>query len=367
MTSPLDNLIRPHLQGLQVYEPIEPPEVLAERLGIPVEKVIKLNGNENPYGPSPRVQEALQSYTDYHIYPDPLQRAVRDALAAYTGLDPSYIVAGSGCDEIIDLLLRLTLEPGDAVIDCVPTFGMYAFSTRVCGGTVVPVQRDADFQVDLAAVKAAIGERTKVIFLTSPNNPTGNLLPESIVQELLTMGILVVIDETYYEFSKHTFASWVLEHENLVVLRSLSKWAGLASLRIGYGLMSPTLASYLLTIKPPYNINGAAQVALITSLEDQETLLQRVEAILRERERLSIRLQQMPGIEARPSAGNFLLCQVTAKPAVQVYHELVQRGIFIRYFNTPRLQDHLRITIEKPEQSDALLAALEEILGHREG
>ena len=362
MTTTLDNLIRPHLKGLQVYEPIEPPEVLAQRLGILVEKIVKLNGNENPYGPSPRVKEALQAYREYHIYPDPFQRAMREALSAYTGLDSSHIVVGSGCDELIDLLLRLTLDPGDEVIDCVPTFGMYAFCTRVCGGTVVRVPRDADFQVDLAAVKAAVGNRTKVIFLTSPNNPPGNLLPESTLQELLDMGVLVVVDETYYEFSKHTFASWVPRYENLVVLRTLSKWAGLASLRIGYGLMAPSVASYLMAIKPPYNVNAAAQVALLASLEDKDTLLKRVDAILQERERLLARLRELPGLEPVSSAGNFLLCRVTAKPAAQVNRELVQRGIFIRYFDSPPLQDYLRITVGTSDQSDALLNALQEIL-----
>ncbi|MSQ40321.1 MAG: histidinol-phosphate transaminase [Dehalococcoidia bacterium] len=361
MTTPTDRLVRPHLQGLQVYEPIEPPEVLAQRLGIPVERIVKLNGNENPYGPSPRVQAALRDYQSYHIYPDPFQRAIRDALASYTGLDASNIVAGSGCDELIDLLLRLTLAPGDEVIDCVPTFGMYAFGTRVCGGRYVPVPRDQAFQVDVKAVKAAITPRTKVIFVCSPNNPTGNLPPEAAVEELLKSGVLVVVDETYYEFSRHTFVPWIARHDNLVVLRSFSKWAGLASLRVGYGLMAPALAAYLMAIKPPY-LSSAAQVALLASLEDKDTLLQRVDAIVRERERLFARLRQLPGMAPVPSAGNFLLCRVMGKPAAQVNQELVQRGIFIRYFDSGRLKEYLRITVGRPDQSDAVVSALQEIL-----
>ncbi len=363
MTTPIDNLVRPHLKGLQVYEPIEPPEVLAQRLGIPVERIVKLNGNENPYGPSPRVQAALRDYQSYHIYPDPFQRAIREALAAYTGVDPSGIVAGSGCDELIDLLLRLTLDPGDEVIDCVPTFGMYAFGTRVCGGRYVPVPRDQAFQVDVKAVKATITPRTKVIFVCSPNNPTGNLPPEAAVRELLGLGPLVVVDETYHEFSKHTFALWIARHENLVVLRTFSKWAGLASLRAGYGLMSPALAAYLMAVKPPYNVTSASQVALLTSLEDKALLLSRVDAIVRERERLFARLEKLPGMEPVPSAGNFLLCRVTSRPAAQVHQELVQRGIFIRYFDSGRLKEYLRITVGRPDQSDAVVSALQEILG----
>ncbi len=365
MTSTTDRLVRPHLRGLQVYEPIEPPEVLAQRLGIPVERIVKLNGNENPYGPSPRVQAALRDYRSYHIYPDPFQRAIREALSAYTGVDPSGIVAGSGCDELIDLLLRLTLDPGDEVIDCVPTFGMYAFGTRVCAGRYVPVPRDSAFQVDLKGIKAAVTPRTKVIFVCSPNNPTGNLPPEAAVKELLTLGPLVVVDETYFEFSKHTFAPWIVQHENLVVLRTLSKWAGLASLRIGYGLMAPALAAYLMAVKPPYNVTSASQVALLTSLEDKDTLLQRVEAILRERDRLAQRLRELPGLEPVPSAGNFLLVRVRARPAAQVHQELVQRGVFVRYFTSPPLQDYLRITVGRPQDTDAVLSALEAILGQR--
>jgi histidinol-phosphate aminotransferase len=364
MTSRFGNLVRMHLQDLEEYEPIEPPEVLARRLNIPVEDIVKLDGNENPYGPEPNLYNRLSSYTNYHIYPDPHQRIMRQALSDYTLVNPSNIVVGSGCDELIDLLLRLTLEPGDEVIDCIPTFGMYAFCTRVCGGSVVRVPRTDDFQVDLNAVIESIGNRTKVVFLTSPNNPTGNLVTEEILSGILDTGVLVVVDETYYEFSGHTFASLVSAHENLIVLRSMSKWAGLASLRIGYGIMSNRVASYLMAIKPPYNVNGAAQVALVSALENRAILLNRVEALVKERQWLSLQLAKFKAVQPLPSSGNFILCKFIGKSAHQVNQELIQRGIFTRHFNNQVLQDYLRITVPTRVQSDVLLNALGDIIAN---
>lgn len=362
MTSGFDNFVRLHLQELEEYQPIEPSDVLAQRLNIPVEDIIKLDGNENPYGPEPNVYGALSGYKNYHIYPDPAQRVMRQALSDYTLMNPSNIVVGSGCDELIDLLLRLTLEPGDEVIDCIPTFGMYSFSTRVCGGNVVSVPRTDDFQIDLNAVLESIGDRTKVIFLTSPNNPTGNLVPEHVLTGILDTGVLVIVDETYYEFSGQTFASLVPSHENLVVLRSMSKWAGLASLRIGYGIMSDKLRSYLMTIKPPYNVNGAAQVALVSALENRDILLSRVTTLVKERQWLSLQLSKFKAVQPLPSSGNFILCKFVGKPASQVHQELIQRGIFTRYFNTQVLQDYLRVTVPTRAQSDVLLNALADIM-----
>jgi histidinol-phosphate aminotransferase len=357
-TGDVTRLLRPDLLAMEGYEPIEPIDVLAEALGIPPERVVKLDGNENPYGPSPRALAALADARSYHIYPDPLQRKVRRALGAYLGVDEELIVAGAGSDELIDLVLRATLSPGDGVVNCVPTFGMYSFSTSVCGGRVFDVPRREDFTLDLPGIEEAVTQGARVIFIASPNNPTGNAVGLREVEALLDLGLLVVVDEAYVEFGGDSLASQVPEQERLVVLRTFSKWAGLAGLRAGYGVFPPALASLLLTIKSPYNLNVAAQVAVLASLEDLGVLRDRVAALVKERDRLYEELGRVPFLRPYSSQGNFLLCRVEGLEARWVRDRLAERGIFVRYFDTPLLRGHLRISVGLPEHTDSLLRAL---------
>ena len=270
-------------------------------------------------------------------------------------------MVGSGSDELIDLILRLFIEPGDKVINCVPTFGMYPFSTETCGGKVVDIPRDKSFAIDLAGVKRAINERTKVIFLASPNNPTGNTVLQPEILELVETGIVVVVDEAYYEFCGETAVPLVADYDNLIVLRTFSKWAGIAGLRVGYGVFPPKIAEHLMKIKPPYNVNVAAQVAAVETLKDRHYQQKTIEAILKERERLFSRLAEIKSLQPLPSKANFILCHVQTGEAAKIHHELQQRGIFIRYSNTPLLKDYLRISVGKPEQNDALIDTLKEI------
>jgi histidinol-phosphate aminotransferase len=364
-TGDVTSLLRHDLLAIEGYEPIEPIDVLAEALGIPPEQVVKLDGNENPYGPSPKALAALADARSYHIYPDPLQRKVRRALAAYVGVDEELIVAGAGSDELIDLVLRATLSPGDGVINCVPTFGMYSFSTSVCGGRVMDVPRREDFTLDLPDIEEAVGQGAKVIFIASPNNPTGNAVSFREVEALLDLGLLVVVDEAYVEFGGESLVSQVPERERLVILRTFSKWAGLAGLRAGYGVLPPALASLLLRIKSPYNLNVAAQVAVLASLDDLGVLRERVASLVAERERLYEGLGHIPFLRPYASEGNFLLCRVEGLEARWVRDRLAERGIFVRYFDTPLLRGHLRISVGLPEHTDALLRALGDL--HSEG
>ncbi len=374
--------VRPDILAMLGYEPIEPTEVLAERFGIAPERIVKLDGNENPYGPSPKAIEALASFDAYHRYPDPQQRRVRAALAEYMGVAAEHIVAGHGSDEIIDLVLRAVIEPGDAVIDCVPTFGMYRFSAQVCGGRTVEVQRRDDFSLDVDAVRAA-ARGAKVLFVASPNNPSGNLLSEEELEALLETGVLVVIDEAYGEFANTSFLPLVSQRENLVVLRTFSKWAGLAGLRAGYGVMPPPLAAVLMQIKPPYTPNAAAEVAMLASLEDREHLMRGVRALVEERERMRRALDALEFIEVLPSQANFVLVRLKPDPRGEarlkpglrkepgvreedsmggraLRDRLAEQGIFVRYFDSPRLRDCIRISVGLPEHTDRLVDALRE-------
>ena len=359
--SGVNRFLRPDIGRMGAYTPIEPVEVLGQGYGISPENLVKLDGNENPYGCSPRVREALASYPYYHIYPDPEQRDLRRLVSDYAGADWESIVLGAGSDELIDLVLRLMIEPGDKVINCPPTFGMYPFCAQVCGGQVVEIKRDQDFDIQLAKVKAAIDSDTKVIFITSPNNPTANLTPEEVILELVKSDIVVVVDEAYYEFSGVTVAPLVSHYENLIVLRSFSKWAGLAGLRVGYGIMSPELVRYIIKIKQPYNINVAAQVAVRQSLIDLDYMRGTIRRIVEERERLLVKLAGLGFLKPYPSQSNFILCSVADGRARELHQGLRRKGIFVRYFDTPLLQNCLRISVGKPEHTDALIRALKEL------
>jgi histidinol-phosphate aminotransferase len=358
-----ERLIRGDLAGIEPYEPIVPLEVLSQRCGVPISKLIKLDGNENPYGCSPKVRRALAKYPFYHIYPDPLHREIMGPLEDYAGVSREHIVAGSGSDELIDLILRLFLEPGDKVINCVPTFGMYPFSTAVCGGVTVTVPRNKAYEVDIEGVKSAVDKRTKVIFIASPNNPTGNSTPQSDILKLVKTGVVVVVDEAYYEFCGETVATLVPKHTNLVVLRSFSKWAGLGGLRMGYGIFPANIAELIRRIKIPYNVNIAAMIAVKESLADREYLQTRVKAIIAERKRLSERLRRQGVLIPLPSKANFILCRVARSDARTIKKGLDSKGIFVRYFDTPLLRNMLRISIGKPEHSDALIEALAKYKG----
>jgi histidinol-phosphate aminotransferase len=357
-----EKLIRSHLIDMKPYAYVAPLEAATEESGVPVDRIIKLDGNENPYGCSPRVKQALLEYPYYHIYPDSEQRELRLALQSYVGAPAVSIIAGSGSDELIDFVMRLFIDPGDRVINCVPTFGMYQFSTDAWGGKVITIPRDTNFGVDIAEVKKAASRGAKVIFIASPNNPSGNTTSKEDILQLLDLPIVVVLDEAYYEFSQKTLVPLVREHDNLVVLRTFSKWAGLAGLRVGYGVFPDKLAAHLLRIKPPYNVNAAAQVAALESLKDLDYLQSTVKAIVTERRRLFDKLAGFRKLRTWPSEANFILCSVIDHDAQSIYQELKRRGILIRYFSTPLLKNYIRISVGKPEHTDALVAALNDIL-----
>ena len=358
------DLIRPDLRHLAGYTPVVPVErLVAESEASAAQQLppVKLDANENPYGPSPRVLKAIAESEALHAYPDAEQRTLRAALAEYAGLAPENIIVGNGSDEVLDMIVRLLLEPGDKVLSCVPTFGMYKFLTDVAGGQLIELDRTLDYRIDLDAIRAATDERTKLIFLASPNNPTGNSVPREQVIELLEMGLYVVIDEAYFEFAGHTVADLVNDYETLMVVRTFSKWAGLAGVRIGYAIVSPEVYAYLNQIKQPYNVSVFAQIAALESLKDVDYLMGNVRALVSERARLFDILQSLDYLSPVPSEGNYILCNVTRGNGEQIYRLLKQRNIFVRYYDRPNLKNCFRISVGRPEETDRLADALAEI------
>ena len=358
--------IRKHLESLPAYTPIEPFEVLSARIGRSPTEIVKLDANENPYSPLPVVREALGSMEFPHIYPDPESRALRRSLEEFTGVRAEYLLAGSGADELLDLLMRIFLEPEDCILSCPPTFGMYSFDAELNAARCLEVPRHADFSLDMDGIRKAVATyRPKLIFITSPNNPDGSLLDKATVDALLNLPTLIVLDEAYIEFAGENLGASlsrireVPQRENLIVLRTFSKWAGLAGLRVGYGAFPRWLMPTLWKSKQPYNVNVAASVAAQVSLEHVEELTKVVELLKSERERLLKELQNIPYLRLYPTQSNFILCRVIGRDAAELKATLAEEhGVFIRYFNKPGLRDHIRISVGRPQDTDVLLKAL---------
>ncbi len=388
-----NKFVRPDIAEMEPYVPIVPFEVLSARLGRAPEEIVKLDANENPYGPSPTALDALRNGRFFHIYPDPESNELRNALSTYVNMPKERLLAGMGADELIDLVLRVVLSPGDVVIDCPPSFGMYPFSTAVNSGQYVPVWRKDDFSLDISAIEQAVANHptAKVLFLCSPNNPDGSTIPDADLRRLLDLPLLVVLDEAYVDFAfdlnrkereerkektEESFAfgkpglhasfavnnasriQWTLEYDNLAVLRTFSKLAGLAGLRVGYGAFPKWLLPHLWKIKQPYNINVAASLAALASLEDQAWLHEKVQLLVAERERLLAELGTISYLNPFPSRSNFILCRVIGRDAQALKLDLEKEGILVRYFNKPGVDNCIRISAGRPEETEKLLAVL---------
>lgn len=367
MINKLIPLLRNHLSVLPAYTPIEPYEVLSEKLNIPVKEIVKLDANENPYGPSPHALQALSKLNNAHVYPDPESRALRTALSSYTGVPTERLLAGSGADELIDLIIRVSLEPGETILNCPPTFGMYSFDAQMNAGQVIEVKRNSDFSLDLDLIeKIVVREKPKLLFLATPNNPDGSRLYKDTFNRLIALPVLVILDEAYIEFTSEgtrgtekSFIDLIEKHNNLIVLRTFSKWAGLAGLRVGYGAFPDWIMPTLWKAKQPYNVNVAASAAAIASLENTDLLMERVNMIIAEKKRLLDAFQTIPFLQPYPSQANFILCRVLGLDASSLHLQLARDyGILVRYFNKPGLEDHIRISIGTPHQNNALLHAL---------
>jgi histidinol-phosphate aminotransferase len=358
------SLVRNHIVDMPSYEPILPFEVRSRQLGIPVDQIIKLDANENPYGPLAIVAEAMGKLDSMHIYPDPESRDLRQALADYHQIPVENLLAGAGADELIDLIMRLVIEPGDRIINCPPTFGMYTFDGDINRAQVITVPRRRDFSLDPEGIRRAVNTfKPKLIFLASPNNPDGSLAPAELIEEILSQPVILVLDEAYIEFAppNASFLQKGPQFNNLIVLRTFSKWAGLAGLRIGYGAFPNGLMPHLWKIKQPYNVSVAAYTAARLSLEHVSALEQIGEQLVAERQRLFAQLDQIAWLEPYPSHANYILCRVLGRDAQEIKTALAKEGILIRYFNKPGLSDHIRISVGKPKHSDILIAKLKEM------
>lgn len=351
----VESLFRNGVMAMATYSPIEPPDQIARRLGLPESAIVKLDANENPYGVAAAVLEELGRAKYLSIYPDPAQKAVREDIAGYVGCRPDNIVAGAGADELIDLICRLVLNPGDKVLTFTPTFSYYKHVVELNGGILVDVHREDDYSIDAAKLADIDLDGTKIVLLCSPNNPPGNMLEREVLDFFLAKNMLVVVDEAYYEFSRATYAGLIADHDNLLVLRTFSKCFGLAGLRVGYGIMSPLLQEAIMKIKPPYSVNMAAEVALRVCLQHRDFFAAQVERMIATRERVQAILAGRAELQVYPSQSNFILFRLKKGDAKGLRDALEQKGILLRYFNTPQLQNHLRVSVGTEEQMELFL------------
>lgn len=357
--------VRPELDRMTAYIPGESLEAFSARTGIPIHQLVKLNSNESPYSPAPEVLRALGDHESYNNYPDTDSLALRQALASYTGIDSRFIVVSHGSNELINLLWHIFLSVGDNIIGCPPTFSLYTFITTFCGAYVIEVPRTTDYEVDVTGILAALTPETKMIVLCSPNNPTGNPICEQDVLTLLETGRIVVVDEAYVEFSQQPrgLAHLVPQHPNLIVMRTFSKWAGLAGLRVGYGLFPEWIVSYLRRAQCPFEVNAAGHIAAIETLNHLDYTLANVRRLVEERGRLFEVLASHPYLEPIPSQGNFILSRVREEEVsmAQVREIVESYGILLRYFQHPYQQNFVRITVGLPSHTDVLAQALDRV------
>lgn len=344
-------------------------EILSERYGRPIEEIIKLDTNENPYGASPAVAPALAKLNaEIHTYPDHQSVHLRQSLSDFLGgVPPEHIFVGAGSDQVIELIVKLFMQPGDTLLNCPPTFTIYTLYVEWAGNCrVVNVPRLADFSLDVEAIeKAAYESGAKLLFISNPNNPDGSLTPAATIERLLKLPLTVVLDEAYNEFTDMpSFAARVPETPNLIVLRTFSKWAGLAGLRVGYGVFPLEVIEHLWKIKPPFNVTAAADMAARATLQDLTPLWESVSKIKAERTRLMAELGKVPYLKPFPSAGNFIFCQVEGIEIETLRETLEAEAILIRYYEKFKPLSCIRITVGKPEHSDAVLRVLRR-LGER--
>lgn len=314
------------------------------------EAEVFLDANENSLGSA--------SAALYNRYPDPHHKALKQKWGGLKNVSQDRIFFGNGSDEPIDLLIRLLCEPGkDRIITLPPTYGMYKVSAEINGVENMLVPLTKDFQLDMAALKASCDENAKLLFLCSPNNPTGNLLNREDMHQLLTdFPGIVVVDEAYIDFSPE--GSWIAEldkYPNLMVLQTLSKAWGMAGIRVGVAMGHPYLISMLEKIKPPYNLSLANQQLALEALANSEKQQQQVATLLAERERLSLALVELDQVtNIIPSAANFLLVQF--EEAEALFHYLIQKGVIVRN-RTKELhcKGCLRVTVGTPSENQRLM------------
>ncbi len=363
---PLSN---PAVQALHPYQPGKPISELYREDGF--DHIIKLASNENPLGPSQKVQQVIQQQwqgQDFSRYPDGNGFELKQALAQHHHISPAMITLGNGSNDVLDMIARTFLSPNDNAIFCQYGFIVYPIAVQTVGAkaNIVPAK---NYGHDLTGFLAAINHNTRLMFIANPNNPTGTYNSTDELQAFLDkvpQSIIVVVDEAYFDYMQSDYADypnaslWLVQYPNLIVTRTFSKAYGLAGLRIGYALSHPKIAELLNRVRQPFNVNSLAQIAAITALHDQAYLQQSVKLNQIGKQQLLQGFETL-GLNCTGKAGNFL-CVEFGNKALDINQALLKQGIIVRPIANYHLPEHLRISIGLEQENQALLNALGKIL-----
>ena len=366
MPTQWESLANEHILGIAPYEPGKPIEELERELMI--HNPIKLASNENPLPPSDRVQKAIiAALSSLDRYPDGSGFYLRQALAKKHGVMPDQVVLGNGSNELIELLVRSFLRPGDEAVVPHPSFVVYPMIVQAAGGVRVMVMLK-DFRLDLDAMARAITPMTKIVFVANPNNPTATIVTRDEVEHFMSRvpeRTIIVFDEAYIEFAMGPdfpdTLSYVKQGRKLVVLRTFSKAASLAGLRVGYGIADADAIALMNRIRQPFNVNSLAQVAALAALDDEAHILECVRMIEAGRHFLYDEFKRI-GLQYVPSRANFILVDV-GRNAADIYQKLLHQGVIVRPMTPFGLETALRITVGTPEENRTLVKALRVVLG----
>jgi histidinol-phosphate aminotransferase len=357
-------LAKPAVLTQPIYEPGKPIEYLARELGLGVETILKLASNENPFGPSPKAVVAAKAALDRgELYPDSGCHGLRQKLATHWGLQPDQFVVGNGSNEIIELVGHAFLGSGDEVVMGVPAFVVYKLVTLLFGAQVVEVPL-RDWRHDLSAIAAAVTSRTRLVYVCSPNNPTGTANTETELLEFarrLPAHVIFVFDEAYAEYVRNPpdLRPLIEEGRNVICLRTFSKIYGLASLRVGYGYASPEICGLLNRVRQPFNVNAIGQAAALAALDDHAFTEQCAKENHAGLQQLECGFRRL-GLEIVPSVANFMLVRVGN--GAEAFDKLQREGIIVRPVASYGLPEWIRVTVGSHPQNDRLLAAMGKIL-----
>jgi len=327
-----------------------------------VEDGIKLHANENPYPPSPELLKKILARFEklsLNRYPDPDCKKLKEAISTRIGVPTNQLVIGNGSDELIQNLMQVFCNEGDTVAFPDPTFAMYAITAKGMGLKVhtFPLNDNWDFKVT-PLIEKLNASHARIVFISYPNNPTGNCFSRTEIQKLVeNFEGIVVLDEAYYDFSGQSFLSQMKDHNNLVILRSLSK-IGLAGLRVGYGIFPSTLVDEINKVRLPYNSNSISQIGATELMNNFETVQKQINSIKEERTRLLDELAKIKSITAFPSDANFILFKAS-HDGESIYRNLIKNGVLVRNLGAhPRLKNCMRVTIGTKAENDQFLNRL---------
>jgi histidinol-phosphate aminotransferase len=362
----LCDLAPSYIRSIAPYQPGKPISDLAREMGLEVSSIVKLASNENPLGVSPLAHEAMQeALLDIARYPDGNSFALRDAVSSKFAVTPNQLVFGNGSNDILELAARAFLTVGCEAIYSQHAFAVYALVTQAVGahGVVVPAK---DFGHDLEAMLAAITQRTKMIFIANPNNPTGTLIPKNELYAFLQQvppQVLVMLDEAYDEYlsavDKSEAISWLAEFPNLIISRTFSKAYGLAGLRIGFGMAASEVADMMNRVRQPFNVNSVAQAAATASLADDDFVARTYALNQAGMVQLTQGLSRL-GLEYIPSFGNFVSFRIDR--AATIYQRLLENGVIVRPIANYELPDFLRVSIGLFSENARFLEVLEKVM-----